>query len=77
MIVREAAVLLAAGVAIGVLLSLLAARAATALLFGLKPYDVPTLLLASLGLGVVTVAASLLPASRAARLDPMVALREQ
>ena len=77
MIVREAAVLLSIGVAIGVLLSIFAARTATSLLFGLKPYDLTTLLLASLGLGVVTVAASLLPASRAARLDPMVALREQ
>jgi predicted permease len=77
MIVGEAAVLLAVGVAIGVVLSVFAARAATTLLFGLKPYDAGTLLLASLGLAVVTVAASMVPASRAARLDPNVALREQ
>src|SRR5262249_43330257 len=77
MIVSEAATLLGAGIAIGVLLAIVAARTAKGLLYGLEPYDMSTILVASLGLGVVTVMASLLPASRAARLDPMVALREQ
>ena len=77
MIVAEAATLLAIGVAAGVALSLVAARAATTLLFGLKPYDPLTIGMAVLALAAATIAASLLPARRAAHLDPMVALREQ
>lgn len=77
MVVAEAATLLAIGVAAGVAISLVAARAATTLLFGLKPYDPVTIGIAVLALGGATIAASLLPARRAAHLDPMVALREQ
>jgi ABC-type antimicrobial peptide transport system permease subunit len=63
--------------AAGIILSLLAARAAGTLLFGLQSYDPATLVLAVLALAAVTIAASLIPANRAARLDPMIALREQ
>jgi predicted permease len=77
MIVREASRLLAIGVVIGVALSLIAARAAGTLLFGLRTYDPVTLLLAVAGLVVVSIAASLIPANRAAKLNPMTALREQ
>ena len=77
MIVREAASLLAAGVGIGILASLFAMRAASALLYGLKSYDPVTFLLAAALLSVVTIGASLVPATRAAHLDPNVALREQ
>jgi predicted permease len=77
MIMREAGWLLTAGIAIGAVLALAAARAATSLLFGLKPHDPLTILLASCGLAAVAAAASFLPAQRASRLDPMVALREE
>jgi predicted permease len=77
MIVREASKLLGIGLAAGIILSLLAARAAGTLLFGLQSYDPATLVLAVLALAAVTIAASLIPANRAARLDPMIALREQ
>lgn len=77
MVVAEAATLLAIGVTAGVAISLVATRAATTLLFGLKPYDPLTIGIAVLALGGATIAASLLPALRAAHLDPMVALREQ
>jgi ABC-type antimicrobial peptide transport system permease subunit len=43
----------------------------------LKPYDPLTLVLAAAGLGAVAIAASLLPARRAAKLEPMVALRDE
>jgi putative ABC transport system permease protein len=46
-------------------------------LFQLKPYDPLTLSLAAAGLAAVAAVASLLPARRAARFDPMVALREE
>jgi putative ABC transport system permease protein len=77
MIMREAALLLVMGIAIGSALSLAAARAATPLLFGLKPHDPITLVLAVVALGAVAAAASFLPAHRASRLDPMAALREE
>ena len=77
MVVAEAATLLAIGVAAGVAISLVAARAAATLLFGLESYDPGTIGIAVLALGAATLAASLLPALRAAHLDPMIALREQ
>jgi putative ABC transport system permease protein len=77
LIVRQASVLLAIGVAVGILLTLAIAGAANSILFGLKPYDFGTLALATALLTAVTAAASFLPARRAARLEPMVALREE
>jgi predicted permease len=76
MIVREAAVLLAAGVVVGGILAVVAARSATALLYDLQPSDPSTLLLAAAALGTVTIAASTIPALRASRLEPTRALRE-
>jgi len=77
LIMREAALLLAIGLAIGTGLSLASTRAAAALLFGLKPHDPATLTLAALSLGVVATVASYLPALRAARVHPTEALREE
>jgi len=77
LILREAATLLAAGIAIGVVLAIGAATFARSLLFGLTPSDPATIVLASIGLAAVAIAASLLPARRAASLDPVAALREE
>jgi predicted permease len=77
LVMREAAVLLAIGLAIGTGLSLAASRAAAALLFGLKPHDPLTLLMAGASLAIVAAAASYLPASRAARIHPTEALRDE
>jgi putative ABC transport system permease protein len=77
MILREAALLLGAGLVAGAALSLAATTAARRLLFGLEPNDPSTLAIAVAGLAVVAIAASYLPARRAARVDPMVALREE
>ena len=77
MVLKEAGSLLAVGVIIGVLLSVAGGKAAHSLLYGLKPYDPVTLILAATGLGAVAVAASLLPARRAARLEPIAALRDE
>ena len=77
MILREAGALLGAGLAIGVVLSVAAAHSARSLLFGLRPGDPVTLAIAVAGLSAVAAAASLLPARRAAGLDPMAALREE
>jgi ABC-type antimicrobial peptide transport system permease subunit len=75
MILREAAILLGIGLAAGTVLSLVAAKTASSFLFGLKPRDPLTLAGAIAALATVTIAASLLPAQRASRLDPIAALR--
>jgi putative ABC transport system permease protein len=76
MIVREALRPLIVGLVLGVGAAMAASRAVAALLFGLTPTDVPTLLGASMGLALVALAATALPARRAAGFDPMRALRE-
>ena len=77
MVMREASLLLAGGVIVGVVLAIAAARAATTLLFGLHPGDPATLAMAAGGLGLVALLASYLPALRASRLEPTEALREE
>jgi predicted permease len=77
MIVREALVLTVAGVVAGVGLALIAARSAQSLLYGLTAHDPAALMMASGALMVVCLAASAVPAVRAARMDPMAALREE
>jgi len=77
MVLRESAMLLGAGLLAGTVVSLAAATTASALLYGLKPYDAPTFLMAAATLALVALAASYLPARRAARLDPTVALRDE
>jgi predicted permease len=76
LVLREAALLLAIGVVAGTGLALWAGRAATALLFGLKPYD-PATFAGAIGLlAAIALIASYGPARRAARMDPVQALRE-
>ncbi len=77
MILRKAATLLAAGLAVGAALSLAAASAASALLFGLKPRDPGTLGVAVAVLAAVALGASYLPARRAAALDPIASLKNE
>jgi putative ABC transport system permease protein len=77
LVMGEAAVLLAAGVAIGAALALWAGKAAGAMLFGVKPGDPLVLAGAAVLLGTVSLFASYAPARRAARTDPMNALREE
>jgi putative ABC transport system permease protein len=77
MILREAGILLGMGLIAGTALSVLVAKTASSLLFGLEPGDPLTLAAAIAALAAVTLAASFLPAQRASRLDPMVALRDE
>ena len=77
MVMRESAVLVAVGLAAGAALAVYGARQASTLLFGLEPGDPSTLGLSVVGLAAVAAAASYLPASRAARVDPTVALRQE
>jgi putative ABC transport system permease protein len=75
MILREATVLTVTGLVIGTALALGSAQAAKSLLFGLKPRDPLTLVMAVVTLSAVAALASLLPAYRASKLDPLTALR--
>jgi ABC-type antimicrobial peptide transport system permease subunit len=75
MVLREALLLVGTGVAIGVPLALALARSVSSLLYGLKPTDSLTISAAAVILFVVAAIASYLPARRASRVDPMVALR--
>jgi len=75
MILRESAMLTAAGLVIGTGLALGAAQAAKSLLYGLKPRDPATLVMAVVTLSAVAGLASLVPAFRASKLDPLEALR--
>ena len=77
MVMREASVLLVAGVVVGTVMAVIAARTAATLLFGLQPGDPATLAAAAAGLGMVAMLASYLPALRASRLEPKEALREE
>ena len=73
--VREGLALTVIGGVIGVALSLAASRLLSSLLFGLQPTDALTFAAAIGVLVSVAAVASLLPARRAARVDPLVALR--
>jgi predicted permease len=76
MVMREAGVLVAIGLAIGVVAALGAGRVASTLLFGLASYDPLTLVTAAGALAAVAAIASGVPAWRASRLQPTEALRE-
>ena len=75
LILGEVAILVAVGLAVGLGLTLAGSKAATSMLFGLKPRDPVTLALTVLILAAIGFAASYVPARRASRLDPMTALR--
>ena len=75
LVLTEAGSLVVVGVAVGLGLSALASRGLSSLLFGLSPVDPMAFGGASALLVFVSVAAGYLPARRASRLDPMIALR--
>jgi putative ABC transport system permease protein len=75
MILRESLLLVVAGIAVGLPAALAAPRLVSTLLFGLSPSDPASMCLAALSLLVVALAAGYIPARRASRVDPMVALR--
>lgn len=77
LMLRDVLILLVAGLALGLATSLAAGRLVASLLYGIKPNDPLQLAAAVLVLSVAATLAAYLPARRAARLDPMAALREE
>ncbi len=75
MILREGGVLLAAGIALGVAGAVITSRLIRGLLFGVAPHDPVTLLAVGVSMVAVGVAACWVPAMRAARIEPVVAIR--
>ncbi|HLJ39853.1 MAG TPA: ABC transporter permease [Candidatus Acidoferrales bacterium] len=75
LILKESLLLVVMGVVIGVPIVFAAGNWISSLLFGVKPADPLALALAALLMFVVGMAACYIPASRAMRVDPMVALR--
>ena len=77
MILRESTWLAGAGIVVGVVAALGLTRLVKSMLYGIQPYDPPTMLGGVLLLLAVALAASWIPARRAARVQPMDALRHE
>jgi putative ABC transport system permease protein len=75
MVLRDTLVVLAAGLAAGVVAALVVGQALGSIVFGLKPTDPSTIMLAVLVLCSVAVVAGYVPARRASRVDPASSLR--
>ena len=77
MIVRSSVGMVAMGGVIGLIAAILLARSMAGILYGVGPFDVPSFTLALLTLLIAGIVASVLPAMRTTRVDPVVALRDQ
>jgi predicted permease len=77
MVLREGGRLLAVGVGLGVIGAVFVARVMQGLLYGVAPYDPPTFTGVALMMTAVGLVACWIPALRAARVDPAIALRSE
>jgi ABC-type antimicrobial peptide transport system permease subunit len=77
LVLRQGLVTAAVGVAVGVVGSFLLTRAMASLLFGVSATDPLTFAGVAISLVLVALAASYIPARRATKVDPMVALRHE
>jgi ABC-type antimicrobial peptide transport system permease subunit len=75
LVLREGMLLVAAGLVVGIPLSFASAHLLRSFLFGLRGTDPLSLIFVIALLGIVGAVASYIPARRAAKVDPMVALR--
>ncbi|MBV8113895.1 MAG: ABC transporter permease [Silvibacterium sp.] len=77
LVLKGAFVQVALGLAFGIVLTILLGRAVSSQLFGVKPYDPLILLITILVLGLAALFAAVIPARRAAGIEPMQALRTE
>jgi predicted permease len=75
MVLRESLALVGVGVAVGLLMAIAATRFISTQLYGVKPTDPATITAVTIVLAAVAVLAGYIPARRATKVDPMVALR--
>jgi predicted permease len=75
LVLREALLLVVAGVVVGVPAAFLSSRLLNSMIFGLKSTDPISMLVVVVVLGVIAAFAGFIPARRATKIDPMVALR--
>jgi ABC-type antimicrobial peptide transport system permease subunit len=75
MVMRSCLWLVAAGIAGGIALSLVLSKLLTSLLFGVPPRDPVAIVAAAVVLTIVAALAGYIPARRASRVDPIIALR--
>jgi predicted permease len=76
MILREGVSIALLGIALGIPLALIATHSLSSLLFGIRPWDFPSFVVATAVLVCTIAVATLVPAIRASRVDPSVALRD-
>jgi predicted permease len=76
-VLRDSLVLTAVGIAIGIPIAVVVAKLLSSALFGVKPYDALSYSVATCGVLLVAVLASLLPARTASSVDPWTALRSE
>jgi ABC-type antimicrobial peptide transport system permease subunit len=77
MVLKQAMKLAVGGLVLGLLAAFLLTRVLSGLLFGVSATDPGTFIGVALLLAAVAIAASYIPARRATRVDPMIALREE
>ena len=77
MVLRRGVMLTAAGVGLGLAAAAALSRVLASLLYGVTPFDAATFASVPIALAFVAVVACVFPAGRAARVDPMTALREE
>jgi ABC-type antimicrobial peptide transport system permease subunit len=77
LVLREGLQLCLVGVLVGLPLTFAATRLLGSLLYGLKPYDPLSIGAAAAAIGAVTAIACVIPAQRAASINPAVALRDE
>lgn len=75
MVLRQGLAIAAAGIVLGLVAALALSRVASSLLYGVSPADPLTFVVVAAAIGVVALAACLLPARRATRVDPLVAMQ--
>ncbi len=77
MVLRQGVALVAVGVVVGLVLAAMLGRLLSAELFGVTPHDTVTFCAVPAVLAVVAIVATWVPARRAARVDPLIAMREE
>jgi putative ABC transport system permease protein len=77
LVLRHSLTVVLTGITIGLSLAMICTRLISRFLYGLSPTDPATMALSTLLLILVALLACYLPASRATKIDPMIALRSE